>query len=274
MAWNVRYLHTWARNTLLMSDTSAGVDLPRHLKGTSIFFPKKALCNSSRLRRAIFWLHLRQEIYNACLHQRSVITDLGGCDFEPDSQSPDDNMWFHQTLYIAAHVTRWVFGQSPSHNRWYELCSMLDTWEHNRPSSFNPLYVYSRSPEAGTFFPEICYANDEHVAAAHFFYMSKLLLTTHDPTIPRIGPGMKLATASMQETALMYVRTLVGIAMCNNFIAARFTANLAIMLCDCWFTDRREQEALLEFMRETSDCSGWAREDAQRALKKAWAWEE
>ena len=151
---------------------------------------------------------------------------------------------------------------------------MLDTWERNRPSTFDPIFLHPRGgADTCTFFPEICYVTDEHVAAAHFFYLSKLLLTTHDPTIPRIGPRMKAATATMQENALSYVRTLVGIAACNNFIAARFTANLAVMLCDSFFTDRREQEALLEFMRETSDCSGWAREDAQRALMKAWGWE-
>ena len=35
------------------------------------------------------------------------------------------------------------------------------------------------------------------VVAAHYLYLAKLLLTAHDPTIPRIGPQMKSALAGM-----------------------------------------------------------------------------
>ena len=232
------------------------------------------MCNSSQLRRAVFWLHLRQEIYNACLYQRSIVTDLSNCNFESENEPGDDDMWFHQTLYIAALVTKWAFGEEASHNRWYELCKMVDEWESSRPNSFDPIYFRTRDPENGRYFPEICYVTDEHVAAAHFFYMAKLLLTTHDPNLPRIGPRMKAAALAMQNTALSHVRTLVGIAVCNNFIVARFTASLAIIICDSWFTDRREQEALLDFMHDTSRCSGWRRQNAQRALVEAWGWKE
>lgn len=36
------------------------------------------------------------------------------------------------------------------------------------------------------------------VTGVHFIYLAKLLLATHDPTIPRIGSRVKLATAKMQ----------------------------------------------------------------------------
>lgn len=150
---------------------------------------------------------------------------------------------------------------------------MVDTWESKRPASFDPIYFRTQDPQNGRYFPEVCYVTDEHVAAAHFFYLAKLLLTTHDPSIPRIGPRMKSATVAMQETALSHVRTLVGIAVCNNFTPARFTGNLAIMICNTWFTDRREQEALLNYMRDTSRCSGWTGHNAERALLEEWGWE-
>ena len=252
----------------------AGNDLPRHLQGTSLFLSAKAIQNSSQLRRAIFWLHLRQEIYNAVLYQRSVVTDISNCNLQCEDESETDDTWFHQTLYIAALVSKWVFGENASHARWYELCKMLDEWESRRPASFDPIYFRTQDPPNGRYFPEVCYVTDEHVAAAHFVHMAKLLLITHDPSLPRIGPRMKSATLAMQETALSHVRSLVGIAVCNNFIPARFTANLAIIICDTWFTDRREQEALLDFMRETSQCSGWTRQKALQDLAKGWGWKE
>lgn len=258
----------------LYDGLESGNDLPRHLKGTSIFFSAKAICNASQLRRAVFWLHLRQEIYNAFLYQRSVITDLSNGNFEFDNESESDDVWFHKTLYIAAQVSKWAFGEEASHARWDELSKMVDDWERRRPTSFDPIYFRTRDPQNGRYFPEVCYVTDEHVAAAHFFYLAKLLLTTHDPNLPRIGPRMKSAAVAMQKTALSYVRTLVGIAVCNNFVPARFTASLAIIICDSWFTDRREQEDLLEFMRDTSRCSGWTRQNAERALVEEWGWKK
>ena len=259
---------------MLICNSSAGNDLPRHLKGTSVFFPAEAMSNSSQLLRAVFWLHLRQEIYNAYLYQRSVVTDLSNCSFESENESEDDDMWLHQIVYIAALVSKWAFGEDASHARWHELCKMVDVWESRRPTSFDPIYFRTRDPPNGRYFPEVCYVTDEHVAAAHFFYMAKLLRTTHDPNLPRIGQRTKSAALAMQETALSHVRTLVGIAVCNNFIVARFTASLAVTICDSWFTDRREQEAILEFMRDTSRCSGWTRQNAERALVKEWGWKE
>lgn len=220
----------------------------------------------------MFWLHLRQEIYNAYLYQRSVVTDLSNCNFESESQSGDDDSWFHRTLYIAAQVTKWAFGGEASYSRWNELCDMLDEWESRRPTSFSPLLFRERDPNSGRYFPELCFATDEPVAAAHFIHLAKLLLTTHDPNLPRIGPRVKSAAAAMQETVLSYVRTLVGIALSNTWMPARFTANLAVIICASWFTDRWEQEALLDILQDTSRCSGLAREGAQRALLEAWGW--
>lgn len=202
------------------------------------------------------------------------MTDLSNCNFEPDKESGDDDVWFHHTLYISAQVTKWAFGEEASHARWYELCKMVDVWESRHPTSFDPIHFRTRDPQNGRYFPEVCYVTDEHIAAAHFFYMAKILLTTHDPTLPRIGPRTKSVVATMQETALSYVRTLVGIAACNNWIPARFTANVSIIICASWFRDRREQEALLDFMHDTSRCSGWSRQNAQRVLVEEWGWKD
>ena len=258
-----------------MRDSLAGIDPSRHLKGTSIFFSAATINNASPIRKAVFWLHLRQEIYNAYLQQRGVITDLSNCKFITDDDSENsDDMWFHQTLYISALVTQWAFGEKTSNARWHELCAMVETWETKRPSSFNQIYFRPRDAQKGRYFPELCYTTDEHVAAAHFFYMAKLLLTTHDPTLPRIGSKMKSAMAAMQRTALSYVRTLIGISICNTWVPARLTAVLAIYICNSLFTNRQEQEALLHFMRETSDYSGWSRQNTQQELVQEWGWTE
>ena len=183
------------------------------------------------------------------------------------------NHSFHQTLYFAARVTC-AFGEDTSHTRWYKLSNMLDRWKSSRRASFDPIHFRTQDLQNGRFFPEVCYITDEHVAAAHSFYMAKLLLTIHDPDLPRIGPRMKSVALTMQETALSYVRTLVGIAVCYTWVPARFTADLVFVICGSWFTDRWEQEALLEFVRDTSRRSGWSKQNPERTLVEAWVWEE
>ena len=212
-------------------DFLAGNDSIRHIKGTSIFFPAEGTGQSSQLRRAVFWIHLDQEIYNSYIHQRSVRTDFSLRDIESYTEDEGDDMWVHKIMYIAAFVSKWAFGEDSSKSRWRELCQMVDDWQEKRPSSFDPVYFHNRDPQQKRFFPEICYVTDEAVAASTFFYMAKLLLATHDPSIPRIGPRMKSTMAAMQETALSFVRTMVGSAVCNNYVPARFMGSLAVIVC-------------------------------------------
>ena len=41
-----------------------------------------------------------------------------------------------------------------------------------------------------------------------------------------------------------------------------------------WFTDRQEQEVLIDFMQGTEQASGWPRKEAQKKLIEDWGWSE
>ena len=292
---------------IIPSSTLAGSDSPRHLNGTSLFFPPQPYTQSSPLRQAVFWIHLSQEIYNAYSHQRSVRTDFSPHDIDSfiEDTSSSEDMWYHRILHIAAHVSKWAFSDELTHLRWRELRQMISDWEHDRPASFSPIFNRERDPQARRYFPEVCYTTHEALMASHYVDLSKLLLTTHDPTIPRIGSAVKTAATAMQETALSYVRSMVGSAICNSLFTARVTGSLVVLMCEfrtplitpiitslsifwkhnalfisrtntlgllgsAWITDRGEQLALLEFMQVTDRCSGWPRGHARRRLMEEW----
>lgn len=258
----------------LYEDIDIGADSVRHIMATSAFLPASGGHLSSQLRRAVFWLHLRNEIYIACSHQRIVQADLENCTFEFLDTSLDNDLWLHRALWICAQTLQWAYGGDPTPAKWRELCQLVEEWSDKRPSSFDPLFFKPRHPSHNLWFPEATFATDEHVVAAHFLYLAKLLLTAHDPNIPRIGARMKSALAGMNETALSYVRMLCGTALCNSFVPARFTASLAIIMCGSWFTHRPEQEVLIDFMQGTEQCSGWPRKQAQKTLIEDWGWPE
>ena len=129
---------------------------------TSAFLPACSSRLSSPLRRAVFWLHLRQEIYSACSQQRVVRTNLESYTFESLDTSLDVDMWLHRTLWICAQTLQWAYGDERTLARWRELCQLIAEWSDKRPSSFDPLFFKPRDPNLGLWFPEVTFATDEH----------------------------------------------------------------------------------------------------------------
>ena len=129
---------------------------------TSAFLPAGGGRLSSPLRKAVFWLHLRQEIHSACSQQRTVRTDLESCTFEALDSSLDVDMWLHRALWICAQTNQWAYGDERTSAKWRELCHLIEEWSDKRPSSFDPLYFKPRNPSLSLWFPELTFATDEH----------------------------------------------------------------------------------------------------------------
>ena len=129
---------------------------------TSAFLPSCGGHHSSPLRQAVFWLHLRQEIYCACSQQRAVRADLDSCDFELLDSSIEVDVWLHRALWICAQALQWAYGDEPTIARWRELYQLLEEWPEKRPSSFNPLFFKHRDLSRNLWFPEATFASDEH----------------------------------------------------------------------------------------------------------------
>lgn len=129
---------------------------------TSAFLPACGGRLSSQLRKAVFWLHLRHEIYVACSHQRTVRADLENCTFEFLDTSLDMDVWYHRALWICASTLQWAYGDDPTPMKWRELCQLVEEWSDKRPSSFDPLFFKPRDPSNNLWFPEATFATDEH----------------------------------------------------------------------------------------------------------------
>ena len=150
---------------LINLTSTAAADSRRHLLATSVVLPSQGICLSSRLRRAVFWVHLRQEIYIACVEQSTVQANLDICTSESSLESSDDDAeWVHRALWICAQVLQWAFGSESTHGKWLELRKLVLDWEKRRPSGFDPVLFRPRDPIKGCWFPEICHVTDEHGA--------------------------------------------------------------------------------------------------------------
>ena len=128
---------------------------------TSAFLPACGRLSSS-LRKAVFWLHLRQEIDSACSHQRTVRADLASCRFESFDTTLDVDVWLHKALWICAQTLQWAYGDEPTPAKWRDLWGLIEDWLEKRPSSFSPLFFRPRDPSQNIWFPELTFATDEH----------------------------------------------------------------------------------------------------------------
>ena len=118
--------------------------------------------------------------------------------FESTLADPaDKHVWAHRALRICALVVQGVFGDESTSNRWRELRLLVQEQERTKPHAFVPIFFRERNPTDRRWFPEVCYATDEYVTGIQLIILAKLLLTMHDPTLPRISPKMKSAKASM-----------------------------------------------------------------------------
>ena len=212
--------------------------------------------------------------YVACSQQRPVRTDLDNCGFDFTRRPIDDDGWVHRILWICAKTTQWAFGQDGGAATWRELQDKVEKWEQRRPDAFSPIYFQDRDPKVGRPFPEACYAADEHVTGNQFCTLAKILLTTHDPTVPCIGLKLKRAVASLRDTAMDLVRMLCGQGMHNDYVPAAFHACLAIRMCASFFDDSQEQSRLIDFVHATSRRSGWPAEKACETLFDEWGWDK
>lgn len=210
------------------------------------------------LRKAASFVGLRQEIYVAFVNQRSVASAfIEHCNVERTLDLADDCTWANRIIFHVSHVLNYCFGDGDQSVATYnQLVDYCDNWMSYKPSSFLPIYY--REPEEGEVFPEIWLLGDA-VACAHLhWHLAKILLTAHNPKIPRLGPGQRVAVKNMDDEIKNSVRAACGMAVSNSKTPPNWvTACMTIALCGDRFTDRMEQEALLRILHRTEEEHAW-----------------
>lgn len=186
-----------------------------HLLGTHIFITaQESFATTGGLRQAAFWDGLRQEIYIAYITQRSILPALTHCNIDRSLESADDYTWANRIIVHCADVIRYCYGdESRGIADYAKLVEYSDGWMALKPSSFLPMY--HRDPGDGEFFPEIWLFGDAIVTGLQHYYLARILLTAHDPNLPRLGPASKSALRRMDEEIRSYVRIICGMALSN-----------------------------------------------------------
>lgn len=175
----------------------SGTDTQSHLLGTHVFISaQNHVVLTGGLREAAFWVGLRQEIYVAFVNQRSVIPALEHLQLDRSFDPADDATWANRIIVHCAEVLRYCFGTDDlTASRYTELLGYSGQWISAKPLSFTP--IFRKPPGPGGVFEEIWLASDAISTGWAHYYLANILLTAHNPSIPRLGPAHRAALRSM-----------------------------------------------------------------------------
>lgn len=198
-------------------------DRQSHLLGSHAFIKaQRHAVENEGLRQAAFWVGLRQEIYVAFVNQRSIAIALEDLNIDRSCEPAADHIWSCRMVALCADVIRYCFGEDDRSTSTYErLSESVKDWNRCKNGSFTPIYF--KEADEDSVFPEVWFLNDEIIIGWQHYYIAKLLLSAHDPKVPRLGPGRASALRAIDEEIKDYVRLLCGIAMSNPDVAPNFT---------------------------------------------------
>ncbi|KAF6841054.1 hypothetical protein CMUS01_03653 [Colletotrichum musicola] len=260
-----------------------GTDHEGHLLGIQLFVntqhddgAEPGAAAPSPLRQASFWVGLRQEITMAFATQRPIKVRLDHLHIDRSFSPADDDCWANRVVVHCAEVVQFCFGEVLDRQAEYRRLVEYDRcWLRARPPSWLPIAYRAPDPSAGRAFPEVFYINHAVVIGNVHGALARALLMCHDESIPRIGPGRRLARQKLDDDIRMQIRELCGTALSNKAtIPAMFTACMGVTACGDRFTDEAEQRALLDILIKTDEEHMWPTGSAQSHLKRAWGWED
>ncbi|KAB8302293.1 hypothetical protein EYC80_005731 [Monilinia laxa] len=229
----------------------SGGDWETAQRGTQVFITAQASGGlDSSLRRAAFRVAYRQEVHMAFVRQRPFHMPLQ-CHEYRSLEFADDSTWAYRTIVHCADVLQYCYGHGSKTNSNYDmLVQYHESWESLRPRSFDALYERAASSNTRQALPEIWYLSDYHVTAHQHMDISQILLTTYNPRVPRLGPGLRATQVNIM------VKRLCGVAISNHRSPpAMNTACIAISMCGEQFKKygrAREYPRGVEIYRETT----------------------
>ena len=198
-------------------------DQQSHLLGSHAFITAQERATvAGGLRQAAFWVGLRQEIHVAFVNQRSIIPALEHCNIDRSFEAAADHVWACRMVVLCADVLRYCFGDGDHSTATYiSLAESMAQWYNCKPSSFMP--VYYKEAEENNVFPDIWIVGDEILIGWQHYHIARILLSAHNPKMPRLGPSRAAALRTMDEEIKDSVRVLCGISLSNPSPAPNFT---------------------------------------------------
>lgn len=149
-----------------------------------------------------FWLLLQQETYDAIMNQGPLKLDLDNDLFLAIKCSSEFSWARRMTVHLAT-VVQFCFGGDTNLKTYQQLVEFTQLWlDSGQVSLMSPLFD---QPQRGdSIFPEIHVVGlDDAVVELQYYHLIKLLLSAHNPTLPRLGKKMRDTARAIDVSVLI-----------------------------------------------------------------------
>ncbi|KAF6832701.1 arca-like protein [Colletotrichum musicola] len=202
---------------------------------------------------------IRLEIFCAVMRQETLDVRLDDLGFDRALSPADDDTWAWRMVLHSMDVVRYCFGAGGRSAAAYDkLAAYAARWMGAVPESFQPVFVRNPPAGEGDVFPEILLLSDAVVVGMQHFHLNRLLLTAHNPNVPRLGKNQKLAARALDKEITNDIKILCGIAdSMGRSNPAHIIACMGITLAGDRLKSQPEQEAVCNMFSATADAFCW-----------------
>ncbi|KAG5770232.1 hypothetical protein H9Q72_002806 [Fusarium xylarioides] len=217
------------------------------------------------------WANLRLEAYFAIVNQAPFPSYLDSLRADRKAAPTDDQDWANLMLLHLTDIIRYCFSDNKNTEHYAALLKDLTVWSETKPDSFDPIYTCNH-PEKQVL-PDIWLYSEPVAAGLQYYHLSRMLLMSHDPRLPKIGLARNRTMKQIELEMKTDTKIICAIAAGMGEASPTYlTACMAIALVGDLFDKRDEQDTLLFVLTNATDRFGWPTSYIKDSLKKTWRW--
>ncbi|KAJ4314863.1 hypothetical protein N0V94_006241 [Neodidymelliopsis sp. IMI 364377] len=232
------------------------------------------------LRESASWVSLRQHIYVSLTSQQPLNLSLDNYRHSSVFHEFDDESWTNRIIFLFATVLQNIFEDSGEANtnsltkeKWVELHAEVDEWERTKPWTFCAIHV---EPDAGERFdgkwPDLPCTQGVVAVGLQYYHLCKIILTIYSPNASLVGLAGVRARKATDALIRKHIRITIGYGISNEHCGnAMFQGSHILSACGAYVTDKAEQEACVEYLRELQKRIGWRTDKVITDLKEQWS---
>ncbi|KAF5621342.1 uncharacterized protein FTJAE_11371 [Fusarium tjaetaba] len=249
-------------------------DMEMHLTGTSrIVNSMSEFDFNGGLGEAAAWLCLRQDIYVSLTRLRPLRSNLENYLQSDIFRRTDDAAYANKMVFLLARSLSSIYPSDPSiSNENLESIRLeVDGWFDSKPAAFNPILESARNKDEGKLLPIIWVLSPFHSVGLQYYHIAKIVLAMSLPIATDSVFEQIRESKKVERTIRNHLLQIIALASSHAKAEnALFTARHSLSVWGSVFTERLDQNMVLDFLRHIQEKTGWQTDSLSLSLQQQW----